>query len=187
MLLLNSFQSFFTQGLADGFPLEFEWQQVSSSLQPLLSNFADLNNAVVWMISFRPVISKFHSPCTNPWVIVPVAPVIIGIKVTFMFHSFSRALARSWYLSLFSLPFNFTQWSAGTSKPTIWWVHFHYKQYIFFHRQIYIWGCSLGVMVKAMDCRIVVSEFELQSCYYSSLSGKYPWENMNPLILPAMG
>ena len=27
-------------------------------------------------------------------------------------------------------------------------------------------GCLRGVMVKAMDCRIVVSEFELQLLYY---------------------
>ena len=27
-------------------------------------------------------------------------------------------------------------------------------------------GCPFGVMVKAMDCGIGVSEFELQSCYY---------------------
>ena len=27
-------------------------------------------------------------------------------------------------------------------------------------------GCPRGVMVKAMDCGIVVSEFVLQSCYY---------------------
>ena len=27
-------------------------------------------------------------------------------------------------------------------------------------------GCPRCVMVKALDCRIVVSEFELQSCFY---------------------
>ena len=28
------------------------------------------------------------------------------------------------------------------------------------------WGCPRGVMVKAIDCKIVLSEFELQSrCY----------------------
>ena len=29
-----------------------------------------------------------------------------------------------------------------------------------------IGGCPRGVMVKAMDCGIVVSEFILQLCYY---------------------
>ena len=41
----------------------------------------------------------------------------------------------------------------------------------------YVRGCPCGVMVKAMDCGIVLREFVLQSL------GK----GMNPLILPAMG
>ncbi len=39
----------------------------------------------------------------------------------------------------------------------------------FFYKNIYLslyLGCPRGVMVKAMDCGIVVSEFELQSRYY---------------------
>ena len=43
-------------------------------------------------------------------------------------------------------------------------------------------GCPRGIMVKAMDCGIVVSEFELQSCYYVHFRA-----GMDPLILPAMG
>ena len=53
-----------------------------------LSIMADLNNAVVLMVSIRPLISKFSTPCTNPLVPVPSAPFIIGISVTFMFTSF---------------------------------------------------------------------------------------------------
>ena len=48
---------------------------------------------------------------------VPTAPITIGITITFMSHIFFNSLARSWYLSLFSLSFNFTQWSAGTTSP----------------------------------------------------------------------
>ena len=33
LLLFYSFESFFLPALADGFSLEFKWQQVSSSLQ----------------------------------------------------------------------------------------------------------------------------------------------------------
>ena len=44
-----------------------------------------------------------------------------------------------------------------------------------------------GVMVKAMDCGIVVSEFVLQSCYYVHFQASTFWKGMNPLILPAMG
>ena len=54
-------------------------------------------------------------------------------------------------------------------------------------RQQIFWVCSRGVMVKTMDCGIVVSECVLQSRYYD-----YFWTNtlgkgMKPLILTAMG
>ena len=49
----------------------------------------------------------------------------------------------------------------------------------------HFWGCPHGIMVKTMDCRIVVSEFVLQLRYYvhfwANTLGKYP------LILQAMG
>ena len=47
-------------------------------------------------------------------------------------------------------------------------------------------GCPRGVMVKAMDCRIVVREFVLQSLLHS-LSGKYPWERYEPPYPPSYG
>ena len=67
--------------LANGFSLECEWQQVSRTFVGIL---ADLNNAVVWMVSTRRLISKSSSPCTNPFVNVPGAPITIGITVTFI-------------------------------------------------------------------------------------------------------
>ena len=42
-------------------------------------------------------------------------------------------------------------------------------------------------MVKAMDCGIVVSEFELYSRYYVHFRANTLGKCMNPLILPAMG
>ena len=50
---------FFLSANADGFLLVFEWQHISSSIQ------ADLNNAVVWMVSTRPLNFKSSSPCTE--------------------------------------------------------------------------------------------------------------------------
>ena len=44
-----------------------------------------------------------------------------------------------------------------------------------------------GVMVKAMDCGIFVSEFVLQSRYYLHFRANTLGKCMNPLILPAMG
>ena len=49
------------------------------------------------------------------------------------------------------------------------------------------WGCPRGVMVKAMNCGIVISEFELQSRYYVHFRANTLGKGMNPLILPAMG
>ena len=54
----------------------------------LLSILADLNNAVVWMVSTRPLNSKSTSPCTKPLVTVPSTPDTTGITVVFMFHFF---------------------------------------------------------------------------------------------------
>ena len=47
---------------------------------------------------------------------------------------------------------------------------------------------SNGVMVKAMNCGIVVREFVLQSRYYVHFRANTLGKGMNPLILPpAMG
>ena len=86
----------------------------------LLSILADLNNVVVWMASTRPLISKFSNPCTNPLVTVQSAQITTGITVTFMFNSFFSSLARSRYLSLFSLFFfSFNLSLVETEKSTI--------------------------------------------------------------------
>ena len=74
----------------------------------LLSILSDLNNAVVWMVSTLPLISKSSSPFINPLVIVPRAPITIGINVIFKFHNFFNSLAESRYLFFFSFSFNFT-------------------------------------------------------------------------------
>ena len=93
----------------------FHWSlSVSKSPQvfrTLLSILADLSNAVVWMASTCPLISMSSSPFTNP--------INIGITVTFIFHSFFSSIARFTFSSLFSPSFNFTLWSAGTTKSTI--------------------------------------------------------------------
>ena len=67
------------------FSTEFEWQQVSLSLQ----DSGDLTNAVVIFNSFRTYI--------NPMVIVPWAPITSKVEV----------------LMLFTVSFNFTLWLPG--------------------------------------------------------------------------
>ena len=59
--------------------------QVSRTLLPFLAN---VYNGAVLMVSTRPLISKSSSPFIHPLVIVPRAPITIGITVTYMFHSF---------------------------------------------------------------------------------------------------
>ena len=97
---------------------------LSDSKSPQISRtrlriLAVLSNAVVWIISIRPPISKSSRPFNNPLITVPNAPITIGTIVTFMFHSFFNSLARSRYLSFFSLSFRFILWSPGTAKSTI--------------------------------------------------------------------
>ena len=55
--------------------------QVSRTLPTIL---AVLNNVVVWMVSTRPLTSKSSRPFNNTLVIVPKAPIMIGIIVTLM-------------------------------------------------------------------------------------------------------
>ena len=62
-------------------------------------------------------------------------------------------------------------------------IRYIYQNYI----TEYKWGGPRGVMVKAMDCGIVVREFVLQSRYYVDFRASTRGKSMNPLILPAMG
>ena len=49
-----------------------------------------------------------------------------------------------------------------------------------------LFGCPHGKMIKSLDCRIVVSKFELQSRYYVHFQTNTLGKSINPLILPAM-
>ena len=104
---------------------------LSDSKSPQVSRtrlriLAVLSNAVVWIVSTRPPISKSSRPFNNPLVIVPNAPITIGTIVSFMFHCFFNSLARSRYLSFFSLSFRIILWSAGTAMSTILQIFFFF-------------------------------------------------------------
>ena len=47
--------------------------------------------------------------------------------------------------------------------------------------------CPHGIMVKAMDCGIVVSEFELQSCYYTHFRTNTLGKRYEPPYPPSCG
>ena len=91
--------------------MDFHWSlsdnkfhQVSRTLRSILT---DCNNALVWIVSTRHIISKSSSPYTNLFVTVPRAPIIISITVTFMFLSIFNSLVMSRYLSFFIYLFFF--------------------------------------------------------------------------------
>ena len=48
-------------------------------------------------------------------------------------------------------------------------------------------GCPLGVIVKAMDCGIVVSEFVLQSRHYVHFRANTLRKGIKPILPPGMG
>ena len=107
----------FTTALADGISLESEWEQVSPGLQDS-SQYASQSqqcyglNGLDSPSDFQFRLSLFQaleecSKCT-----------IIGITVTFMFHSFLNSLARSKYLFICSHSLIFTLWSAVQQNPS---------------------------------------------------------------------
>ena len=143
----------------------FHWS-LSDSKSPQVSRtrlriLAVLSNAVVWIVSTRPPTSKSPRPFNNP--------LVIGTIVTFMFHSFFNSLARSRYLSFFSLSFRFILWSTGTAKSTtlqilfflliiimrssilagIRWSVYFYSWRVFFFPTSVSWWSFAGVWVTA--------------------------------------
>ena len=82
----------------------FHWRLSDSKPPPvsatLPSILADLNNAVVCMVTTCPLIAKSSCSFTNPLGMVPNTPITIGITVTFMILSVLTSLARSLLLLL---------------------------------------------------------------------------------------
>ena len=87
--------------------------QVSWSPPSIL---ADLNYAIVWMVSNRPLISKSSSPFVNPSVAVPIAPIKIGIIATFMFYSFCLFFRFPSKVKILILLFTFFQFYSVVSR-----------------------------------------------------------------------
>ena len=72
----------------------FIWS-LSGQKSPQVSSIhilVDLNNAVVWMVTVRPLIFMSSSAFTNPLVTVSNAPITTDISVTFTFHFFFSIL-----------------------------------------------------------------------------------------------
>ena len=121
----------------------FQWSlsdsKSSQVSRTLLSILADFNNAVVWIVSIRPVIFKSSSCYTNPLVSVLRAPITISIIVTFMF--LFNSLTRSRYLSFFS-HFDFSQWSGWDSKVD------NFASSLLFVDYYKIWSSGRNLMIR---------------------------------------
>ena len=68
----------------------------------------------------------------------------------------------------------------------IWWSVYIFLIYLMTFT-LYERGCPRGVMVKAMDCGIVVSEIVLQSRYYVHFRANTLGKSMNPPYPPSYG
>ena len=82
----------------------------------LLSILAYLNNAVVWMVSTRPLIFNSSSTFISLLVTVPRVPITISITVTFMFYNFFSSLARFRYSSFFTLLSNCVKYLSSSQQ-----------------------------------------------------------------------
>ena len=82
----------------------------------LLSVLADFNNAVVWMVSSRPLILKPSSPRTKSLLTVPSAPFTLGITVTFTFPNFFQFPSNVEVLIFFFAFFQFYNVMSRDSK-----------------------------------------------------------------------
>ena len=95
---------FFTLASTGGFLWSLSDCQSLRFSRTLLSFQADLNSAVVWMVSTCVLISNSSSPFTDPLVTIPSRSITIGIIVTFVFHSFFTSLAGPGTYLSFRLP-----------------------------------------------------------------------------------
>ena len=62
-----------------------------------------------------------------------------------------------------------------------------YHSFIAYYSLFLTVGCPRGVMVKVMDCGIVIREFVLQSRYYVHFRPNTLGKGMNPLYPPSYG
>ena len=157
------------------FPWSLSDNKSSQASGTLLSILADLNLALVWIVSTCSLISESSSPFINHFVTVPRAPVTIGINVTFIFHSFFNSQTSSRNLSFFSLSFNFILWSPGTTKSTFLQVHFSLLIIIRSCRLAEIKVIRLYAKIPEEFVCVVLQNTDIGLCIYHL----FLWSNLN--------
>ena len=85
---------------------DIETPQVSKTLLNIQANFCSNLDEI---ISILPLLSCSSNLFSRFFLNIQREPTMIGITVTFMFHSFFRRLAESWYFSSFSSSVTFTR------------------------------------------------------------------------------
>ena len=114
------------------------------------------------------IIHKYTNHYSNPFIIFITH---ILTKITIVYIIFTQ---HSINLSLYPNPILFTKYNTNI-------VQYHIViQYTLTYTH---GGCPCGVMVKAMDCRIIVSDFVLQLRYYVHFRANTLGKGVNPLIL----
>ena len=90
-IVIYVFESFSHQRMLVVSHLKLSLLKSPKVSRTLLSILINLNNAVVWMVSTYPLISKSSSSFTNPLGIVLSAPttilILISLFIFFYFHS----------------------------------------------------------------------------------------------------
>ena len=118
-----------------------------------------------------------------------VMPSLVSpFLAVFLHHPLKKIFTQNLYsikrisLCTDQIPLNI---SSNSSKNTLF-ISFFFFVFIQFNLKILV-ACPRGVMVKVTDCRIIVSEFVLQSRYYVHFLANTLEKGRNPLILPVMG
>ena len=152
------------------------WMKVSLQVcRAPRSILANLDNSELWIVSTRPVISKSSSPCNNPLVTVPRAPITIGNTFTFMFHIFFQFPSKKEILILLFAFFQFYSVVCWDSK-----VHNSTNSFTFFcwlSWGLVIWPRLGDPFVSQNPRSLCVSFSRTDSGFY--IYHLFVWSNLN--------
>ena len=148
------------------------------------SIFADLNIAVVWIVSLLLFISNSPSLFSKPLGTVPSWPTKIGNTVILMLHRFFGTLATSKNFFIVSFYFLFNLLFAVTVKFTRWHLLFHCKlsQYLVFWPVFYGYHLWTDYVLYIYHL-LVLSNFDL---LHNSLLITFPMLSLVFLLCQCM-
>ena len=166
----------------------FHWSLSKNKSPPVPRTLlSHLSNSEPSIVSTHPFISKSSSTFNSLLVTVPRAPITIGITVIFIFHNFFYSLARSLYLSFFSLTFNYALWLDGTAKSLLFLLLLLLLLIRVFHISV-SWWSFIGDWVTASILKTpglfsVFWPFSIMQLFRWSLIGRQLPNPPGPLII----